>query len=54
MKDNIPSAIYEEMDKTNTLYTTETWNRNVKDIFDNILNERIKEIEDVKIMANKK
>lgn len=44
MQDNIPSIIYENMEKTNKLYTKEEWDVNVESFVKNIIEERTKEL----------
>jgi hypothetical protein len=44
MQDNIPSIIYENMEKTNKLYTKEEWDVNVESFVNNIIEERTKEL----------
>jgi hypothetical protein len=48
MQDNIPEQLTETMEKVNTLYTVEKWDKNVDAVIKNIIDEQIKSFEQIK------
>ena len=54
MRDEIPEEIFAAMDKTNTKYTKEEWDKNVKDTAESIVKERIAELEAFRDNINNK
>jgi hypothetical protein len=55
MQDEIPQIIYDEMEKTNNMYTKKEWDENVKKLADKMIGDRITELETFKtnIINNK-
>lgn len=45
MQDEIPQVIYDEMEKTNAMYTKNEWDANVESLADKIVENRIIELE---------
>lgn len=54
MRNEIPEELTQAVAKTNKLYTFEKWTEKVDSLFENIMNERIKELEETKIIAKQK
>lgn len=48
MQDEIPQILFDEMDKTNTMYTKKAWDENVEKLATDIVNTRITELETFK------
>lgn len=48
MRDELPSELTEEIEKTKHLYTTEQWEQNVKNTFNDIVNEQVQTLETLK------
>lgn len=51
MRDDIPEELTNAMNETNKRYRFEDWKASADNIFQNIMNERIKELEETKIIA---
>lgn len=47
MNDEVPEELLQEMEKTNTLYTYNEWDKNINDLIGNISNQRIEELNNV-------
>lgn len=54
MQDDIPEVLYNEMEKTNQLYTKENYNNRIQNIMDNIISNRINELNSVKYIKGNK
>ncbi len=57
MQDEIPQVIYDEMEKTNTMYTKEEWDKNVENFATKMIETRLVELETFKsniVNKNKK
>ena len=57
MQDEIPQVIYDEMEKTNTMYTKEEWDKNVENFAAKMIETRLVELETFKsniVNKNKK
>ena len=54
MQDDIPNEIYDAMDLTNKKYTKEEWNNNTKSFVENMVSERIAELNAFKSTLNNK
>lgn len=57
MQDEIPQVIYDEMEKTNTMYTKEEWDKNVENFATKMVETRLVELETFKsniVNKNKK
>ena len=49
MQDEIPEVLQKNMDETNQLYTFENFDKNVEKTFDDIFNEHINDINELKV-----
>lgn len=51
MRDDIPSELTQAMQETNSLYSFDKWKVNADSIINNVMQERVKELEETKIIA---
>lgn len=51
MRDDIPSELTDEMNDTNKMYTFGEWKANADELMDNMIGDRIKELQELKIIA---
>ena len=55
MQDNVPSVLYENMEKLNNLYTFDLWDKNIDNFAQNLIQNRINEFIEIKsAIMNKK
>ena len=55
MQDNVPSVLYENMEKLNNLYTFDVWDKNIDNFAQNLIQNRINEFIEIKsAITNKK
>ena len=55
MQDNVPSVLYENMEKLNNLYTYDLWDKNIDNFTQNLIQNRINEFIEIKsAITNKK
>ena len=55
MQDNVPSVLYENMEKLNNLYTFDVWDKNIDNFAQNLIQNRINEFIEIKsVITNKK
>jgi glycosyltransferase involved in cell wall biosynthesis len=54
MQDDIPEVLYNEMKKTNQLYTKENYINTIQNIMDNIILNRINELNSIKYIKGNK
>ena len=55
MQDNVPSVLYENMEKLNNLYTFDVWDKNIDNFTQNLIQNRINEFIEIKsAITNKK
>ena len=54
MQDNVPSILYDNMEKLNNLYTFDEYSKNVDNIIGGYITERINEFEEIKKVINAK
>ena len=54
MQDNVPTVLYENMEKLDNLYTYETYNDNVTNIVKGYVEDRINELKDIQNLINTK
>ena len=55
MQDNVPSVLYENMEKLNNLYTFDVWDKNIDNFAQNLFQNRINEFIEIKsVITNKK
>ena len=55
MQDNVPSVLYENMEKLNNLYTFDLWDKNIDNFAQNLIQNRINEFIEIKsAITNKK
>lgn len=48
MQDEIPQVLYDEMEKTNKMYTKKEWDKNIENFTKNIVDSKIAELESIK------
>jgi hypothetical protein len=55
MQDNVPSVLYENMEKLDNLYTFDVWDKNIDNFAQNLIQDRINEFIEIKsAITNKK